>query len=193
MKFNKLITHILESLTAKVHPTLDQEREAYSVTVFTEPTKEDISSYDPRTLKVNFDEYDGELWSQWWDANHDVLYQGKDVEQAFNVFCNTYRKLVEAHTNKWSNEAKSNKWDVPTPEDLQKCFDTVETNIKTTRQCIDSFKHIDGEWKVFDMGQHVDPLLIIGLEVDVRKCRMGGVIDVATDIAGNEANDITEW
>ena len=184
MKFNNLITHILESLTTKVHPTLDQEREAYTVAVM-EPMEDDYSPQDPLTIKVGFEESNnGELWSQWWDFNHDVLYQGGNIEQAFKVFCDTYRRLVKVETSKWKRTS---------PEKLQECFDTVETNIKTTRQCIDTFKHIHGEWKVFDMGRYVDPLLVIGLEVDVKKYRVGGLIDAASNIAGDDTNNIIDW
>jgi len=187
MMFNKFVTQILESLTTKIQPSLDKEREAYSVSVFTVPAKDNLPPPPeevPHTIKVDFDEEGVELWSQWWDFNHDVLYRGHDMEAAFKVFCDVYRNNIKIELKSWKKA---------TPEQIQDCLDTVEENIKLSRQCIETFKHIYGEWKVFDMGQYVDPLLVIGLEVDIRKYRIGGVIDTAADIAGDKDSDISEW
>ena len=98
---------------------------------------------------VHFETYeDSEPSSQWWDANHDVLYQGSSASEAQRVFKET---LLQLPHKVWKtvSEESINDINIETEKILQKL------NIFTK-----------GAWKVIidDVG---DDILTIGVEIDL--------------------------
>jgi hypothetical protein len=99
---------------------------------------------------VFFETYDdSEPSSQWWDANHDVLYQGSSASEAQKVLKETLLKLPH---RVWKNRVSAG------------CINELNTKIETLLQKLTIFT--TGTWKVIidDVG---DDILTIGVEIDI--------------------------
>lgn len=149
MNFNSYYRELLQSLNESdsFQPKNENNRQAYAVFVTLDPDNIDscVNNLDEVYFEFNDEGNDTEGFSQWWDANNQVLYSGDSYQQALNVFKTSLSTMLE---------------------------NFGENNIlaKATEQ-IAKAAHTQGEfvtWRVIKMDEDVAdfPSIAIGLEIN---------------------------